>query len=163
MNSLFSFFDKLQDYMKMAAAFCVAAMATITCSDVVLRATINHPIFGSEELVSVCALLAMSFALPYSHKKDVHIGVEILVRLFSKKTQSIIKVFTDIVSVILMAIVSWRIFIFAGSMAASGELSMNLQLPMYYCAYILGVCFVIFSIFILKDIIIFFKGAKEER
>lgn len=163
MESLWSFLDKLQDYMKMVAALCVAAMATITCCDVLLRATINHPIFGSEELVSICALLTMALALPYSHKKDVHIGVEILVRLFSKRTQSAIRMVTNTLSVILMAIISWRIFIFASAMANSGERSMNLQLPMYYFAYILGVGFVIFSIFILKDIIMFFKGAKEER
>lgn len=162
MKSLWFFMDKLQDYMKMLAAVCVVAMATITCSDIVMRALLNHPIFGSEELVSICAILAIAFSLPYSHKKDVHIGVEILVRLLSKRTQSIIKVITNIISVILMSIISWRMFLFAASIAKSGERSMNLQLPMYYFTYILGGCFVIFSIFILKDIITFFIGVKED-
>lgn len=162
MKSLWFFMDKLQDYMKMLAAVCVVAMATITCSDIVMRALLNHPIFGSEELVSICAILTIAFSLPYSHKKDVHIGVEILVRLLSKRTQSIIKVITNIISVILMSIISWRMFLFAASIAKSGERSMNLQLPMYYFTYILGGCFVIFSIFILKDIITFFIGVKED-
>jgi len=161
MESFWIFLDKLQDYMKMVAAFFVVGMAAVTCSDVILRVVANNPIFGSEELVSICSLLVMGCALPYSHKKDVHIGVEILIRLFSKKTQAMVKVVTDLLSVILMAVISWRMLIFAGSIAESGERSMNLQLPMHYFAYILGGGFIIFTIFILKDIIMFFKGAEE--
>ncbi|MBF0234441.1 MAG: TRAP transporter small permease [Desulfamplus sp.] len=163
MKSFWFFMDKLQDYMRMAAAVCIVAMATITCSDIVLRVTLNSPIFGSEEIVSICAILTIAFSMPYAHKKDVHIGVEILVRLFSHRTQAIIKAITNILSAILMFIISWRMFLFAGSIAKSGERSMNLQLPMYYFSYILAGCFLIFAIFILKDIIMFFTGAKEER
>ncbi|MBF0204208.1 MAG: TRAP transporter small permease [Desulfamplus sp.] len=162
MKSLWFFMDKLQDYMKMAGAFCIMVMATITCSDIVMRAAFNSPIFGSEEIVSICAILTMVFALPYSHKQDAHIGVEIFVRLFSQKTQSIIKVVTGTISFILMAVISWRLFLFAGTIVKSGERSMNLQLPMYYFVYISGACFVIFSIFILKDIIMFFTAIKED-
>ncbi len=163
MKAFWFFMDKLQDYMKMVAAFCIVAMAAITCFDIVLRATLNSPIFGSEELVSICAILAMSFSLPYSHTKDVHIGVEIFVKLFSKNTQSIIKAITNTLSIILMAIISWRMFLFGSSMSASGERSMNLQLPMYYFTYILGGCFLIFAIFIIKDVVLFFTGVKENR
>lgn len=163
MKSFWIFMDKLQDYMKIAAAFSIVAMAAITCSDIVLRTTLNSPIFGSEELVSICAILAMSLSLPYSHKKDVHIGVEIFIRLFSKKTQAVVKFITDTLSAILMSIISWRMFLFANSMAQSGERSMNLQLPMHYFTYILGVCFLIFAIFILKDAIIFFTGEEKNR
>lgn len=161
MESFWLFIDKLQDYMKMVAAFFVVGMTAVTCSDVILRVVANSPIFGSEELVSICSLLVMGCALPYSHKKSVHIGVEILMRLFSKRTQAIVKLVTNSLSVILMSIISWRMIIFAGSMAESGERSMNLQLPMYYFAYVLGGGFIVFTIFILKDVIMFFKGVQE--
>ncbi|WP_222424149.1 TRAP transporter small permease [Desulfamplus magnetovallimortis] len=152
----------MQDKMKMLAAICLMGMCLMTCADVFLRATFNHPIFGTEEIVSICAILAIAFSLPYSHKKDVHIGVEILVRLLSKRAQSIIKVVTQTFSFIIMVIITWRMFLYAGTMANSGELSMNLQLPMYYFVYILFVCFLVFSVMILKDIIQFFTGVEEE-
>ncbi|MBF0376312.1 MAG: TRAP transporter small permease [Desulfamplus sp.] len=161
MNSFWFFIDKVQDYMKKGAAACIVAMAAITCSDIFLRTAFNSPIFGSEELVSIFAILAMGLSLPYSHKQGVHIGVEIIIRLFSKKSQAIIKFITNTLSAILMAIVSWRIFIFAQVRSQSGESSMNLQLPMYYFAYILGVCFLIFSLFMLKDIILFLGENKK--
>lgn len=153
--------DTLQDKMKMLAALCLMGMCLMTCADVFLRATFNYPIFGTEEIVSIFAILSIALALPYSHKKDVHIGVEILVRLLSKRTQSVIKVITQIFSLILMVLISWRMLLYAGTMAESGELSMNLELPMYYFVYVLFFSFLVFSFFILKDIIQFFIGAKD--
>jgi TRAP-type C4-dicarboxylate transport system permease small subunit len=161
MRSFWFFLDKLQDYMKIGSAFCIIAMAGITCCDVFLRTTFNYPIFGSEEIVSVFALLAMGFSLPYAHKQGVHIGVEIFIRLFSKKVQYGVKLITNTLSLILMSIISWRIFIFAGAKAQSGESSMNLELPMYYCAYVLSICFLIFSVSILKDILLLLTQPKK--
>ncbi|MBF0572859.1 MAG: TRAP transporter small permease [Desulfamplus sp.] len=163
MNSFWFFLDKVQDYMKKGAAACIVVMAAITCSDIFLRAALNYPIFGSEELVSIFAILAMGLSLPYSHKQGVHIGVEIITRLFSKKSQAIIHFITNTLSAILMTIISWRIFIFAQVGSQSGENSMNLQIPMYYFAYILSVCFFIFSLFIVKDLFLFFTETNEMR
>lgn len=162
MKSLWLIFEKIQEKMKMIAAFCLMGMCLMTCSDVFLRATLNMPIFGSEELVTIFASLAIAFSLPYAHKKDVHIGVEILIRLLSKRAQSIIKVVTQIFSLIFMGIITYRMSIYAVTMGESGERSMNLEFPTYYIVHILTFCFLIFSIFILKDIIVFFTGVKED-
>ncbi len=162
MKSLWLFFEKIQDKMKMLAAFFLMGMCLMTCSDVFLRTAFNMPIFGSEEIVSIFATLAIAFSLPYTYKKDVHIGVEIFVRLFSKKTQSIIKVLTQTLSLIFMGMLTVRMFIYAMTMAESGERSMNLEFPTYYIVNILAFCFLIFSIFIFKDIVMFFKGVKED-
>ena len=162
MKALWIFLDKLQDKMKVLAAVCLLGMSFMTCADVFLRATFNQPIFGTEEIVSIFAILSVALALPYCHKKDVHIGVEILVRLLSKRTQEIIKVITRSCSLVLMLLVSWRMLLYAGTMSQSGELSMNLELPMYYFIYVLFICFLVFSIFIFKDIVQFFTGEEEE-
>ena len=52
--------------MKGVASVCLMGMALMTCADVILRATINKPIFGSEEIVSIFAVLAIGFALSFS-------------------------------------------------------------------------------------------------
>ncbi len=162
MKSFWSFLDKIQDKMKMLGAICLMGMCSVTCADVFLRGAFNMPIYGSEEIVTIFATLTIAFSLPYSHIKDVHIGVEILVRLFSKKLQRIIRVTTQFFSLILMAIITWRMFTYAGTMSQSGVRSMNLELPMYYLVHVLSFCFLIFSLMILKDVIRFFKGVKEK-
>ncbi len=162
MKSFWTFFDWIQDKMKIMGAVCLMGMTLMTCADVFLRGAFNFPIFGSEEIVSICAALAIGFSLPYAHKKDVHIGVEILVRLFSKKVQARIKLVTNLFSFFLVLLIGMRMYVYAGTMAKSGEVSMNLELPVYYVIYIMSYCFMIFSLFILKDIIAFFKGVEKD-
>ena len=80
------------------------------------------------------ATLAVVMAMPYTHQVQGHIGVEILVRLFSEKTQTIIDICTGSISLILFAIVTWRMTVYADTMKKSGEVSMNLELPEHLSA-----------------------------
>lgn len=157
MKTIWTVLERLQDKMKIAAAACLMGMCAVTCADVFLRGAFNTPIYGSEEIVSIFATLAIALALPYSHLKDVHIGVEILVRLLSKAVQDRIRLATLACSMVIMGILTWRMFVYAGTVAESGERSMNLELPMHYLVYVLAFCFFIFVLMILRDVARFLK------
>jgi TRAP-type C4-dicarboxylate transport system permease small subunit len=92
-------------------------------------------------------------AMPYTHQVQGHIGVEIVVRLFSEKTQTIIDTCTGIISLILFAVVTWRMTVYANTMKASGEVSMNLELPEHLVIFVTAFCLLIFTLIILRDII----------
>jgi TRAP-type C4-dicarboxylate transport system permease small subunit len=138
--------------MKIVGAVCLVGMTFLTCADVVGR-TLGHPIFGSVEIVGFMATLAVVMAMPYTHQIQGHIGVEILVRLFSEKTQIVIDICTGIVGLILFAIVTWRMAIYAETMRESGEVSMNLELPEHLVIFIAAFCLLVFTLVILQDIL----------
>jgi len=140
------------DKLKIIGAACLVGMMLLTCADVVGR-TFGHPIFGSVEIVGFMATLAVVMAMPYTHQVQGHIGVEIVVRLFSEKTQIIIDICTGIISLMLFAIVTWRMTIYANTMQESGEVSMNLELPEHLVIYVTAFCLLIFTLMILRDII----------
>ncbi|MGD2125912.1 MAG: TRAP transporter small permease [Desulfobacteraceae bacterium] len=152
MGSFWRAIDWISDKLKVAGAFCLAGMAFLTFADVVGR-LFRHPLFGSREIVTFMATLAVAMALPYTHKIKGHVGVEILVRLLSEKTQKIVDICTGILSLGLFAIVTWRMTTYAHTMQASGEVSMNLALPTHYIIYATGFCLLIFTFVILHDII----------
>jgi len=139
------------DKMKIFGAVCLVGMMLLTCVDVVGRA-FGHPIFGSVEIVGFMATLTVVMALPYTHQVNGHIGVEIIVRLFSEKTQTIIDICTGIISLILFAVVTWRMTVYANTMKASGEVSMNLELPEHLVVYVTALCLLTFTLTILRDI-----------
>ena len=162
MNVISKSFDWVLDMLKIVGAACLVGMTLLTCVDVVGR-FFGHPVFGSVELVGFMATLAVALALPYTHQVKGHIGVEIVVRLFSERTQAIIDLCTSILSLGLIGIITWRMLVYAGTMKESGEVSMNLELPEYIIIYIVSFCFLIFTLLILKDIIGYIKqltGAK---
>lgn len=128
-------------------------MMSLTCADVIGR-IFGHPILGSVELVVFMATLAIAMGLPFTHETGGHVGVEILVRLFPKRTQTIIEICTGILSFLLFAIVTWRMFLYAHNLQMTGEETVNLKLPLYIFVYVLSFCLIIFTITILKDIIL---------
>jgi TRAP-type C4-dicarboxylate transport system permease small subunit len=138
--------------MKSIGAACLMGMTLLTCVDVVGR-FFRHPVFGSVELVTVMATIAVAAAMPFTHKEQGHIGVEILVRLLSPKKQCMMDIFTGVLSLILFAIVTWRMTTYAADIRDSGEVSLNLQLPTYVFIYFIAFCCLVFTLIILQEII----------
>jgi len=153
--------DWIVEKLKIVGAACLVGMTFLTCADVVGRLFL-HPIFGSVEIVAFMATLSVAMALPYTHKIKGHVGVEILVRLLSDRTQSIIDICTGILSLALFGIVTWRMTKYAHTMHKSGELSMNLELPEYVIIYLTAFCLFIFTLIILHDISNNIKMLKEK-
>ena len=149
------------DKMKIIGAACLVGMMLLTCVDVVGRA-FGYPIFGSVEIVGFMATLAVVMAMPYTHQVQGHIGVEIVVRLFSEKTQTIIDICTGIASLMLFAVITWRMTVYANTMKASGEVSMNLELPEHVVIYVTAVCLLIFTLIILQDLIYNIRKLKSK-
>jgi len=160
MHAFWKTVEWITDKLKLIGAICLVGMTFLTCADVVGR-FFRHPIFGSVELVGFMATLSVAMALPYTQQIKGHIGVEIVVRLFSQKVQAIIDICTSFLSLALFVIVSWRMIVYAHEMKLSGEVSMNLEFPSYTIIYVAAFCFVVFSLIIVQDIIDNIRKLKE--
>ncbi|MDM8523634.1 TRAP transporter small permease [Desulfococcaceae bacterium HSG8] len=152
MNTFWKNAEWILNKMKAVGAICLMGMTFLTCADVVGR-FLGYPIFGSVEIVGFMATVTVAMALPYTHQVKGHIGVELLTRLFSLRTQAIIDVCTGIFGMGLFGIITWRMGVYAHTIQKSGEVSMNLSFPEYIIIYIVSFCFLIFFLFIIRDII----------
>ena len=161
MDTLWRIVEWLLVKMKMVGAVCLVGMTFLTCADVVGRA-FGYPIFGSVEIVGFMATLAVVMALPYTHQVNGHIGVELVVRLLSEKTQTIIDIGTGILSLILFALVTWRMAIYAHTMHKSGEVSMNLELPEHLIIYVTAFCLLVFTLNILQSTLTNIRKLKAQ-
>ena len=161
MNFFWKIIQIILDSMKVIGAICLAGMMLLTCVDVIGRA-FGYPIFGSVEIVGFMATLAVVMAMPYTHQVQGHIGVEIIVRLFSEKTQTIIEICTGILSLILFAIVTWRMTVYADTMEKSGEVSMNLELPEHWVIYVTAFCLLVFTLIIFRDLLTNIRKLKSQ-
>jgi TRAP-type C4-dicarboxylate transport system permease small subunit len=144
--------NKITDVLKLIGAVALTAMMMLTVVDVIGR-FFKSPIFGSVELVGFLATIIVAAALPYTYKMDGHVGVEILVRLLSEKTQTWIDVVTRSITLILFILITWQMFLYAHDITKTGEVSMNLEFPIYYIVYLLAVALLIFSITIVETIV----------
>lgn len=160
MSVIFKTLDKFSNLLKFIGAASLTGMMLLTVVDVIGR-MFKYPIFGSVELVSFMATIVIATALPYTYKMDGHVGVEILVRLLSKKTQLIIDLFTRTISLILFCLITWQMVLYAREIHEVGEVSMNLEFPIYYIVYLLAFGLLVFSVTIVETIFETFKELKE--
>ena len=157
---IFTMLDRFSGFLKLIGAIALTCMMMLTVVDVIGR-FFRHPIFGSVELVGFLATILVASALPYTYKVDGHVGVEILVRLFSKKIQLWIDIFTRSLSLVLFGLITWQMFLYAKDIRHTGEVSMNLEFPIYYIVYLLAFGMLIFSVTILETIVGNIKQLRE--
>jgi len=148
------------DALRFIGLGCLVGMMLLTCVDVIGR-KFGHPVFGSVELVGFMATMAVAFALPYTHQAKAHIGVEVLVQMISQKTQAVIELCTLLVSLALFSIVTWQMCLYADTIHKSGTVSMSLELPEHVIIYVVAVCFLIFGLVIVKDILVNVQKLRE--
>ena len=159
MNAILNTIEWIADKLKVIGAVCLVGMTLLTCADIIGR-FFRHPIFGAEEIVGFLATLSVAMALPYTHKVNGHIGVELVVRLLSEKVQNIIDLSAAVISLVLFAIVTWRMTIYARTIQNSGEVSISLELPEYIIIYIVAFSLLVFTLIVFQDIFNIFRKLR---
>ena len=161
MKSFWKVFEFLSAKLKMIGAACLAGMALLTCVDVVGR-LFRHPVFGAVEIVAFLGAVAVATSLAFTHDTGGHIGVEILVGRLSRKTRAVIDILTGALNLVFFSLVTWKMFEYSISMKQSGEVSMSLGIPEYPFIFIVAICFVVLSVFILKGIVGNFEELRKK-
>jgi TRAP-type C4-dicarboxylate transport system permease small subunit len=152
MQIIFQALNKFSDFLKLVGAVALTAMMMLTVVDVIGR-FFKSPIFGSVELVGFLATIVVAAALPYTYKMDGHVGVEILVRLLPEKTQTVMDIVTRTLTLILFVLITWQMFLYAEDIYKTGEVSMNLEFPIYYLVYLLSFALLVFTVTIVESIV----------
>jgi TRAP-type C4-dicarboxylate transport system permease small subunit len=151
-------FVKILDYISWLTLF---AMMMITISDVFLRKFTNTSILGTVELTEFMMVIVVFCSLAQCEVDDGHIRVDLIMNKFNSKIQGYVDSITQILSTILFILMSTSIYHHAVSMKASGEITMDLGIPLYPFIYIafLG-CIVMSLVLFCKTIIIISKVFK---
>ncbi len=150
METLRKLSDFLIKLLRIIGGVCLVGMMGLTCLDVLLR-KMGHPIFGSLDIVGFMALIVLAGAMPYTHQQKGHVGVSLLVQRLSPRKQAIVDAVTSLVSLVLFALVSWQMWLYAKELYIKGDVSMAIQWPKYPFIYIVSVCFAVLCLTILVD------------
>ena len=150
---------KALDYLSWITLF---AMMTITISDVFLRKFTNTSILGTVELTEFMMVIVVFCSLAQCEVDDGHIRVELIMDKFGPKVRTFTDIFTQTLCTVLFALMSTSIYHHAINMKSSGEVTMDLGLPMYPFVYIgfFG-CIVMTLVLFIKTILIISKALKS--
>ncbi len=151
MNAFESLVDRLSAVLKWIGGLSLVGMMLITCLDVVLRA-VGRPLYGLVEGVSLLAVLVLAAALPITQRDRGHVALDMLVRRFTDRTAALVDAAGQAVTCGLFGIVSWQCWLYAATMASSGQVSQSLELPLQWLVRAVSVAFAILALALLADL-----------
>ena len=145
------------------AGVFLIGMILLTCSNIFLR-IVWIPIKGTFELMGFFGAIVTAFALGYTQMKRGHVGIDIVVNKFSKKTQKIVNSANYLICMIFFALAGWQIAQWATTLFQTGEVTETLRIIFYPFTY--GVAFgcIILSFVLLVDILkCLFEGKESYK
>lgn len=151
---------RVSGVMRVGGCLCLLGMALLTVADITGRLN-RSPIFGSEEVVTFLAVLALGLSLPYAHAHRSHIGVEVFVQLMSTRVRRRLKLFREVLSILFFGMVTVMMGLYARDKQLSGEVSMNLGLPEYLLLYALALCFAVATLTMLVEFLVFLRQWRK--
>lgn len=146
--------------LRFILALMVAVMVIACCYQVITRFILNDPSKYTEEFLRYALIWLTMLGAPYAYGAGKHLSIDLLVMNFSDKAKNYVRVFVEVVVLIL----SLAVFVFGGiavTMNAGGQISAAMQLPMecyYACIPVGGILMAIYSLDRLLDAL---KDLKE--
>lgn len=146
--------------LKILAGLSLLGMMLLTCADVV-GSIFGYPIMGAEEMVALWASILLAFSLPAAQIDKANVGVDFLYLKLPGGAKKINDIFITLLSFVLFSLISWRCFLYAKALHASGEVTMTLQLPSYLLVYAISYAMLILALVLLFELIAFFRSGES--
>jgi TRAP-type C4-dicarboxylate transport system permease small subunit len=112
-----------------AAALLLFGLMLLTTADVIGRYVFNWPLRGAFEITELL-LLALIFAgLPLASRADEHVTLDFIDMLLGAGGRQLLRRLIDLACGIIILGLAWRVWIKAGKIAAYGDTTEVLRIP----------------------------------
>ncbi len=135
-------------------------MMALTFVDVVGRYIFNSPVVGSFELTEFTMAIVIFLGLTLLCCEEGHVVVDIFDSFVPEGMKPIQNIIINIVSFIVMGVISWQLWLKAGEAVEYGDRTQFLLMPMGPLFYFMSIMTGISSVIML---FIMFKSNKTEK
>ncbi len=119
------------------AAAGLVAMVLVTSLDVGLR-VFHRSLTGAYDLVKIACALTVAAALPYTTAIKGHVAIEYFFHKLGPRGRVVVDVVMRLLGMGLFSILAWGSLQYGNSLKRSGEVSLTLQLPVFWVPYVLA-------------------------
>ena len=113
-------------------------MVLVTSADVILR-KFSLSLTGAYDIVRMAAGITVAAALPYTTAIKGHVAIEFFFHKLGRRGRIAVDALMRLGGMALFGLLAWGCVGYGNSLRAKGEVSMTLQLPVYWLPYALAV------------------------
>ena len=118
----------------------ILAMIAVTCADVLLRA-LGHSVTGAYDVVRIAGAMAIACSLPYTTAVKGHVAIEYFFQKLNRPGRIAVDTVCRLMVMGLFSVFAWQCVMYGNSLRRTGEVSLTLQIPMFWVAYVIaGAC-----------------------
>ncbi len=115
----------------------VMVMVVVTSIDAVSR-RFGFPVPGAYDLVKMAATISVAAALPYTTAIKGHVAIEFFFHKLGRRGRIVVDAIMRLAGMALFSLLAWGCVDYGNSLRRNGEVSMTLQLPVFWLPYVLA-------------------------
>ena len=119
------------------AGASLMVMVLVTTAEVVLR-VFRLSMTGAYDIVKIAAALTIAAALPYTTAIKGHVAIEYFFHKLGRRGRVFVDALMRLLAMALFSLLAWGCVDYGNSLRVKGEVSMTLQLPIFWVPYVLA-------------------------
>ncbi len=146
------------DALSAISAMAIVAIGVITCTDVAGRYLFSAPLRGAHEVLDMLTCLSIFPALARLSLQRTHISVDLIDGYVTPTFRSRLLKVIDLLCAAALAVVAYRMFVYAGKIHDYGDQTLFLKIPLYPYAYMVSAMSALAA---LACIVVFFSPSAK--
>lgn len=114
------------------------AMVLVTSLDVVLR-VFRISLTGAYDIVRIASAICVAAALPYTTAVKGHVAIEYFFHKLGQRGRILVDTLMRLLDMGLFSLLAWQSVLYGLRLKQSGEVSLTLQLPIFWVPYVIAV------------------------
>ena len=119
------------------AGASLMVMVLVTSAEVVLR-VFRVSLTGAYDIVKLAAAITIAAALPYTTAIKGHVAIEYFFHKLGRRGRIVVDALMRLCGMALFGLLAWGCVDYGNSLRTKGEVSMTLQLPIFWVPYVLA-------------------------
>ena len=119
------------------AGASLMVMVLVTTTEVLLR-MFRVSMTGAYDIVKIAAAITIAAALPYTTAIKGHVAIEYFFHKLGRRGRIVVDALMRLCGMALFGLLAWGCVDYGNSLRAKGEVSMTLQLPIFWVPYVLA-------------------------
>ena len=158
-------FNRLIDFLAGMGAVLVEGMMAVVCLEVIMRYILRHPQVWVVETSEYMLVFVTFLAAPWILRAEGHVKVDIIYNRLSRRTQSLLGVFSSMVGIFICLILSIYGTMIVWGMVRTWEVDAKSQIgmPKGPLLAVIPVCSTILLFQFIRRARRYFRESKDKR
>ena len=162
-DSILDFVDRAVRFIALwGGGLMIVSLMGITVIDVTLRYFFGSPIFGARDVSKLIMLTIVALSVAYSARTGGQVSIELFTGMMGPHITRFTEVFVRLIAIVMLIILTWRLWISGLNASKFGETSLALEIPFKPFYFILSIGMLLYAVVLIAELPLFLRGRTTD-